>query len=105
MIQGRKKPYTQRGISRVPCARCGKPSRYQWSSCALNNLWFGLCHGCDVALNQLVVNFMGIPVLEGLAIMEAYAKKVGHTLPADTVRVGLPPVVGRLVNTNEELGK
>lgn len=57
----RKRPYTQRGLGRVPCTRCGAPSRYQWNICALNNLWHGICAGCDVEFNELVLGFMNVP--------------------------------------------
>ncbi len=57
---GRKKPYTEIGISRVPCKRCGKPSTQQWQTCSLNNEWFGVCTDCDVKLNLHVLWFFGI---------------------------------------------
>lgn len=57
----RRKPYTARGIVRVPCAKCGKPSRYQWQICADDNTWRGLCVECDVALNAMVLAFIGDP--------------------------------------------
>lgn len=66
----RRKPYTERGISRVPCRRCGAPSKFQWQVCADGNVWRGLCLACDVALNALVLGFMGDPDL--IAKMEAY---------------------------------
>lgn len=66
----RKKPYTAIGITRVPCWRCGKPSRYQWQCCADGNQWRGLCTDCDMALNELVLEFMGDP--DRAAKMERY---------------------------------
>lgn len=54
----RRKPYTNIGIARVPCCRCGAPSFHQWQICADNNQWRGLCIPCDVALNKLVLRFM-----------------------------------------------
>lgn len=54
----RKKPYTERGIRRVPCARCGAPSRFQWQICADGNLFRGLCAECDVAVNEMVARFV-----------------------------------------------
>jgi hypothetical protein len=56
----RKEPYTEIGISRVPCARCGEPSKHQWQICALGNVWMGLCENCDIKLNRLVLKFMKI---------------------------------------------
>ena len=29
-MNGRRPPYTEIGIKRIPCARCGKPSVHQW---------------------------------------------------------------------------
>lgn len=57
----RKKPYTEIGISRVPCQKCGKPSRFQWQICSTGNLWMGVCLDHDIELNKLVVDFMGLP--------------------------------------------
>ena len=57
---GRKKPYTEKGIKRVPCLRCGKSSTRQWQICSLRNLWFGVCTKCDIELNYLVLKFFNI---------------------------------------------
>ena len=53
----RREPYTERGIGRVPCARCGKPSIEQWNICALGGGYFGVCAECDTLLNELVLRF------------------------------------------------
>ena len=55
----RKKPYTQIGISRVPCFRCKKPSTQQWQICSDNNQFRGLCDSCDIKLNETTLKFMG----------------------------------------------
>jgi len=72
----RTNPYTEIGIKRVPCFRCGKPSKYQWQICALGNKWAGLCVNCDIDLNGLVVRFMRIP--NSFTIMQRYIKKAGR---------------------------
>lgn len=54
----RTKPYSEIGIRRVPCARCGKPSRYQWQICADDNVYRGLCPDCDVELNTMVMRWV-----------------------------------------------
>lgn len=59
MSRPRRKPYTAIGIRRIPCFRCSKPSRYQWQICADGNRFRGLCGRCDVALNKLVLRFVG----------------------------------------------
>lgn len=60
-MRPRKKPYTEAGIRRVPCRRCGDPSRYQWQVCADGNVYRGLCLACDVALNELVLRWASDP--------------------------------------------
>ncbi|HDY90108.1 MAG TPA: hypothetical protein ENH82_18570 [bacterium] len=67
----RRKPYTELGLSRVPCLRCGKPSTQQWQICSLGNKWAGVCTKCDVALNKLVLKFMRIKNQK--QIIKAYA--------------------------------
>jgi len=57
----RRKPYTEIGIKRVPCFRCGEPSFRQWQICSLNNEYKGLCREHDIDLNRLVLKFMRIP--------------------------------------------
>jgi len=58
---GRKKPYTDIGVRRLPCYRCGKPATFQWTVCADKNLFRPLCLSCDVALNIMVLQWMGDP--------------------------------------------
>ena len=72
MSDGRKKPYTDRGIKRVPCFRCGRPSMQQWQICALNNIYKGLCRGCDIELNMMVLQFMKIPEKEIDSLIDKY---------------------------------
>jgi hypothetical protein len=57
----RTKPYTERGIKRIPCARCGGLSSTQWQICGDGNQFRGLCVPCDVALNILVMRWIGLP--------------------------------------------
>ena len=58
-LHGRSKPYTQIGIERLPCFRCGSPSYHQWQICADNNLFRPVCDKCDIELNKLVLEWMG----------------------------------------------
>lgn len=69
----RRKAYTARGIKRVPCARCGRPSSQQWAICADGNRPRGLCTACDVELNRLVLTWVGDPDAE--AKMAAYVER------------------------------
>lgn len=55
----RKKPYTSRGIKRVPCCRCGAPGYAQWhGACADKNQIRVLCKVCDIDLNKLTLRFI-----------------------------------------------
>ncbi len=69
------KPYTAIGISRVPCKRCGQPSRYSWQICSLNNSWMGVCTKCDIALNKLVLLFFKVGGWKEL--ISTYRRRVG----------------------------
>lgn len=73
MNRPRTKPYTARGISRVPCCRCGAPSVHQWQVCADGSQYRGGCNDCDIALNRLALTFMRIP--DAKAKMRAYTKE------------------------------
>lgn len=55
---GRKRPYTAKGVRRLPCVRCGRPAVHQWAACADGNLHRPICTRCDYALNRLVLLFM-----------------------------------------------
>lgn len=59
MTAGRKRPYTARGIRRLKCVRCGKQAHATWNACADGNIRRPLCLDCDVALNELVLRWMG----------------------------------------------
>ena len=60
-MHGRRKPYTEIGISRIPCARCGEPSAFQWQVCADNRLYRPICKKCDIFLNEMVLKWFGFP--------------------------------------------
>lgn len=55
----RRRPYTEIGIRRIPCFRCGEPSTTQWQICSDGNVWRGLCGPCDVGLNAVVLIYLG----------------------------------------------
>jgi len=75
----RKKPYTAKGIKRVPCFRCKKPSRYQWQVCADDGQFRGLCELCDIDLNKMVLRFMNDPEWERK--MAKYRERVFKETP------------------------
>jgi hypothetical protein len=62
----RTKPYTEIGIRRVPCTRCGEKSTAQWNICAIGKSYQGLCNSCDIDLNALVLDFIKHPKKEVL---------------------------------------
>lgn len=74
MPRPQTKPYTSRGIVRVPCTRCGAPSFYQWQICALDRQYHAICAQCDIALNGLVLKFFGIP--QRSELMKRYRDRV-----------------------------
>lgn len=59
MTRPRRTPYTSIGIKRIPCARCGAPSVHQWQICSDGNQYRGLCLECDIAMNEVVLRFIG----------------------------------------------
>lgn len=71
---GRRTAYAEAGIHRVPCARCGRPSRYQWTICSNNNNFMGVCEDCDIAVNKLLLRWFRLPNWRDL--YDRYRKKV-----------------------------
>lgn len=55
----RKKPYTLTGIRRLKCFRCGNQAVHQWQICADDNVYRPICLECDIALNEMVLKWMG----------------------------------------------
>lgn len=81
----RRQPYTEAGITRVHCSRpgCRRRARYQWNVCAAGNVYRAVCPECDVALNDLVLDWADEPERE--ALIRAYARRLD--VDADAVRV------------------
>lgn len=57
----RRRPYTEAGVRRLRCFRCGQRASTQWQVCADANTYRPLCSDCDVGLNELVLRWMGDP--------------------------------------------
>lgn len=55
----RRKPYTEIGISRLKCFRCGGKPSQQWNICSDNNVYRPICLDCDILLNEVVLKWMG----------------------------------------------
>jgi hypothetical protein len=58
--KAKRTPYMERGIVRKRCIRCGDKARFQWNVCA-DDGYRPICAECDVALNELVLCWMGDP--------------------------------------------
>lgn len=52
----RRKEYTEAGIKRVPCAKCGQPSAHQWRICSTSQ-WTAVCKTCDEEINRMVAEW------------------------------------------------
>ncbi len=74
-MPGRKKPYTEIGIRRMRCARCGAPARFQWQICSDGNTWRPICIDCDIELNRMVLRWMEHPEAEALGNKYAVSKR------------------------------
>lgn len=69
----RRKPYTERGIRRVPCVKCGAPARHEWRICS-TNAYSAVCTTCDVELNRMVATWAFGPD-RAASIIETYQFK------------------------------
>lgn len=69
----RTKPYTEIGIRRLNCIRCGRQATQQWQICADGNQYRPICTECDIELNEMVLRFMGFDNAE--ALIQEYKKK------------------------------
>ena len=67
----RRTPYTEIGIRRLKCIRCGGQAKFQWQICSDGNNHRPLCGQCDVLLNRMVLQWMGHPTADEL--VERYA--------------------------------
>lgn len=72
----RKQPYTEIGIRRLTCVRCGNQASQQWQVCADDNVFRPICIDCDIALNVLVLGWMGDSKLENK--ISKYKRKLGY---------------------------
>lgn len=76
MTRPRTKPYTEAGIRRLKCVRCGKQGYSQWQICADGNQYRVLCKSCDVAVNRWVMAFAFNFGNEHDEKMAAYTRRV-----------------------------
>lgn len=71
----RREPYTEIGIRRMKCARCGAPARFQWQICSDRGNFRPVCLDCDIALNRAVLAFMRHPQAKQLGDDYEQAKR------------------------------
>jgi hypothetical protein len=71
----RRRPYTWLGLRRMRCERagCTNRARHQWQICADGRRFRRICLECDIALNRLVLEFMGWDGVE--AVMADYERE------------------------------
>ena len=60
----RMKPYTDIGVRRLRCFRCGERAHRQWQICADGNQYRPICMFCDITLNRVVLDYMRDPEIE-----------------------------------------
>jgi len=72
----RKKPYTEIGIKRKRCYRCGRVAGTQWQICSDGNVYRPLCIECDIELNDMVLRWMGVGDEEREEKMDKYRKRL-----------------------------
>lgn len=88
---GRREPYTDLGVKRLRCVRCGEKATQQWYVCA-DGLWRPICDGCDVKLNALALSFMLDPEIERKMI--EYAAQHGFEVKEWRLYEGLNAQIG-----------
>lgn len=71
----RKKPYTEAGVKRLGCVRCGKPAQYQWQICSDGNNYMPICLECDIELYRAVLEFFGHPEKDRLMVEYEKSKR------------------------------
>jgi hypothetical protein len=69
---GRRQPYTAIGIARLPCSvrGCSNKAHASWQACANGRRHTPLCLEHDIAMNRMVLEFVGFENVEEL--MAAY---------------------------------
>lgn len=60
---GRREPYTAIGIRRLTCATegCSNRAHAQWNACANGGRFVPICKDCDLKLNRMALEFLGLP--------------------------------------------
>ena len=69
----RKNPYTEKGIKRLKCIKCGKQAIHQWYTCSLGR-WIPICSECDIDLNIVALIWIGYSSAQIKEIINKYIK-------------------------------
>lgn len=86
----RRKPYTAIGIRRVRCLRCGGWAHATWSPCVLFNRHEPICKACDVNLNRIVIEWLGLDPTAVHVLMFDYKRRIGYDGPDEQSPFALP---------------
>jgi hypothetical protein len=78
--RGRTKPYSNAGVRRSKCVRCGAEASATWQICADNNHYRAICTTCDIDLNGLVLRWANDPNAEE-KIKKYRAKQLNKETP------------------------
>jgi hypothetical protein len=67
----------------MKCARasCNNRAKFQWTICADNNCYRPLCAECDIALNEMVLEWMGFENADEM--MDRYREFVKGAVKAE----------------------
>ena len=62
-LPGRRKPYTQRGVTRLTCCvrGCQSKAHASWNVCADKGMFRPICQTHDIELNRMVLEWIGDP--------------------------------------------
>ena len=78
---GRVGVYYEEELPTTPCFRCGAtPSAYTWTICSDGNRYRPICLPCDIALQEVVLLFMGFK--NWRSKLERYKARVAAEGPA-----------------------
>jgi NAD-dependent SIR2 family protein deacetylase len=79
-------PYTRRSIKRAQCVRCGERASDAFTICAAGtHRQLPVCKECDIAINAMIVRFLGFPDAEQM--IETYARKRRRPLSGMAARI------------------
>lgn len=83
---GRRTPYTEVGVARLPCTRCGRPASRQWQACANGGRYVPVCALCDYLVNAVVLRLLRLPGADDLL------RRYLESMAGDVLDLGAPGV-------------